>query len=51
MIVGNESSVGFTQVGWPLPQLDLYTVRLGCDLCLITLCYNYSGPSVCFGTV
>lgn len=50
-VMGNESIVGFTQAGWPLLQLDLYTVQLGCGLCLITLCYNYTGPSVCCGTL
>lgn len=36
-LVGNESVVGFTQAGWPLLRLDLYTVQLGCGLRLITL--------------
>lgn len=49
-IVGNESTMGFTQVGWPLPPLALYAVQSGCGWCLITLYPHYTMPSVS-GTV
>lgn len=43
-IVGNESTMAFTQVGWPLPPLDLNAVQLGCGWCLLTLCPHYTVP-------
>lgn len=51
IVVGDEAIVGVTQVRWLLLQLDLYTAQLGCGLCLTTLCYRYTGPSVSCGTV